>query len=348
MAGRSVNSYHPGICPAASLPFPTNTQLLPMTLLTPALTQLNHRAARLLDLASANPLLRIRREETAGATVVDFGVAAEGGLEAGLELARICLSGLAEVTLTPASKELQLPLPLVAVRTDFPLEACLLSQYAGCRIQTGDYFAMGSGPLRAVLRREELIEEFTASEDGTVAVGVLETSALPPAAAIASLREGLLPDCRLLLAAARTASQAGTLQVVARSLETALHKLHSLKFPLQTIVSGMGTAPLPPVAKNDLAAIGRTNDAILYGGTVNLWVRCDDALLAEIGPRVPSCSSSSFGQTFLSLFKAANYDFYAMDAALFSPAVVVFHNLRSGRSFRFGSLNPTVLAASCG
>jgi methenyltetrahydromethanopterin cyclohydrolase len=170
---------------------------------------------------------------------------------------------------------------------------------------------------------------------------------LPPSAAIAALRESLPSGCRLYLAAARTASQAGTLQVVARSLETALHKLHSLKFPLEAIISGLGTAPLPPVAKNDLAAIGRTNDAILYGGTVNLWVRCEDELLADIGPRVPSCSSSSFGQTFLSLFKAANYDFYALDAALFSPAVVVFHNLRSGRSFRFGSLNPDVLAASC-
>jgi methenyltetrahydromethanopterin cyclohydrolase len=170
---------------------------------------------------------------------------------------------------------------------------------------------------------------------------------LPPSAAIAALRESLPSGCRLYLAAARTASQAGTLQVVARSLETALHKLHSLKFPLDAIISGLGTAPLPPVAKNDLAAIGRTNDAILYGGTVNLWVRCDDELLADIGPRVPSCSSSSFGQTFLSLFKAANYDFYALDAALFSPAVVVFHNLSSGRSFRFGSLNPDVLAASC-
>ncbi|MEY3174377.1 MAG: Methenyltetrahydromethanopterin cyclohydrolase [Planctomycetota bacterium] len=319
-----------------------------MTLLTPALTHLNQRAASLLEVAAADPLLRIRREETPNASIVDFGVIAEGGLEAGLALARICLSGLAEVTLTPPAGELPLPLPAVTVRSDFPLEACLLSQYAGCRLQTGDYFAMGSGPLRAVLRREELIQEFTATEDGSLAVGVFETGSLPPAAALEALREGLPSGCRLLVAAARTASQAGTLQVVARSLETALHKLHSLNFPLQTIVSGMGTAPLPPVAKNDLAAIGRTNDAILYGGIVNLWVRCDDELLSEIGPRVPSCSSASFGQTFLSLFKAANYDFYAMDAALFSPAVVVFHNLRSGRSFRFGQLNTAVLAESCG
>lgn len=318
-----------------------------MSLIAAALGHLNQRAAGILNAAADNPLLRVQKTETAGVPVIDFGVAAPGGLEAGLTLARICLSGLADVSLTPSVAG-SLPLPTVTVRSDFPLEACLLSQYAGCRIQADDYFAMGSGPMRAVQRREDLIREFTETEDGSVAVGVLETGKLPHAAAIEVLRRDLPADCRLLLAAAPTASQAGTLQVVARSLETALHKLHSLHFPLHTIVSGMGAAPLPPVAKNDLKAIGRTNDAILYGGQVNLWVRTEDELLAEIGPKVPSCSSSSYGQTFLDLFKAANYDFYAMDAALFSPAVVVFHNLSSGRSFRCGQFHPQLLSESFG
>lgn len=317
-----------------------------MSLITANLSQLNHRAARILTDAADNPLLRIHKTESAGVPVIDFGLATPGGLEAGLTLARICLSGLAEVSLTSSAGSL--PLPNVTVRSDFPLEACLLSQYAGCRIQAGEYFAMGSGPMRAVQRREDLIREFTETEDGSVAVGVLETSKLPPAAAIEVLQRDLPPSCRLMLAVAPTASQAGTLQVVARSLETALHKLHSLHFPLHTIVSGMGSAPLPPVAKNDLKAIGRTNDAILYGGQVNLWVRTEDELLAEISPKVPSSSSSSCGQTFLDLFKAANYDFYAMDAALFSPAVVVFHNLLSGRSFQCGEFHPQLLRESFG
>jgi methenyltetrahydromethanopterin cyclohydrolase len=317
-----------------------------MSLITAALSQLNQRAASILNAAADNSLLRVQKTESAGVPVIDFGLAAPGGLEAGLTLARICLSGLADVSLTPATGSL--PLPTVTVRSDFPLEACLLSQYAGCRIQAGDYFAMGSGPMRAVQRREDLICEFTETEDGSVAVGVLETGKLPPAAAIEVLQRDLPSNCQLLLAAAPTASQAGTLQVVARSLETALHKLHALHFPLHTIVSGIGAAPLPPVAKNDLKAIGRTNDAILYGGQVNLWVRTEDDLLAEIGPKVPSCSSSSYGQTFLDLFKAANYDFYAMDAALFSPAVVVFHNLVSGRSFRCGQFHQQLLSESFG
>lgn len=312
-----------------------------------SVTRLNQRALEVLTSARTHhDVLRIREHAVDRATVVDFGVEEEGGLDAGLLLARTCLSGLADVSLLPRSSDLALP--QVFVRTDHPLAACLMSQYAGCKVQTDDYFAMGSGPMRALSRSEELFEHFPETEDGEVAVGVLEAGQLPSASAIASLRDDLPGDCDLTIAVARTASQAGGLQVVARSVETALHKLHSLHFPLEAIVSGTGVAPLPPVGKNDLHGIGRTNDSILYGATVNLWVRCEDDLIQAIGPRVPSNSSASHGRTFLSLFKEANHDFYAMDAALFSPAIVVFHNLKTGRTFEFGTLAIGILKESFG
>lgn len=311
------------------------------------ISRLNQRAAAVLAASRAqHDALRIREQSAVGATLLDFGVDSEGGLEAGLLLARTCLSGLADVSLLPRTAEIALP--HVFVRTDHPLEACLMSQYAGCKVQTDDYFAMGSGPMRALARSEELFEIFPETEDGEVAVGVLEAGQLPTGSAIAKLRKDLPEESELIIAVARTASQAGGLQVVARSVETALHKLHALHFPLESIISGTGVAPLPPVGKNDLHGIGRTNDAILYGATVNLWVRCEDDLLTSVGPRVPSNSSASHGQTFLSLFKAANHDFYAMDAALFSPAVVVFHNLKTGRTFEFGTMATGLLKESFG
>src|SRR5204863_6387065 len=138
------------------------------------------------------------------------------------------------------------------------------------------------------------------------------------------------------LLVAPASSLAGSLQVVARSLETALHKLDELKFNLQQVVSGMGSAPLPPIAADDLQAIGRTNDAILYGGRVVLWVRADDAQLAEVGPKVPSSASSDHGEPFAAIFERYGHDFYKIDPMLFSPAEVVIHNLQSGRTHRFG------------
>ena len=148
------------------------------------------------------------------------------------------------------------------------------------------------------------------------------------------------------LLVARTASLSGTIQVVARSVETALHKMHEIGFDLDRLVSGYGVAPLPPVAADDLVGIGRTNDAVLYGAEVTLWVTGDDSSLEESGPRIPSCSSPAFGQPFADIFEHHNRDFYKIDPLLFSPATVTLNNLDSGRQFRFGETRPDVLRTS--
>ena len=103
---------------------------------------------------------------------------------------------------------------------------------------------------------------------------------------------------------------------------------------------------MPPVAADDLTGIGRTNDAVLYGGEVTLWVRADDAQLREIGPGIPSCSSPDHGQPFGRIFEQYNRDFYRIDPLLFSPALVTLINLNSGRTHRFGQLCPEVIQQS--
>jgi methenyltetrahydromethanopterin cyclohydrolase len=154
------------------------------------------------------------------------------------------------------------------------------------------------------------------------------------------------PD-NLVLLVARTASTAGTLQVIARSLETALHKLHDLHFDLRRIRRGSGRAPLAPVPrKDDLVAIGRTNDAILYGGHVVLEVTGDDASLLDIGPRMVSLASADYGAPFCTLFERAGRDFYALDPALFAPALVELVNIDTGRRHRFGRIAPEIVEKS--
>jgi methenyltetrahydromethanopterin cyclohydrolase len=281
-----------------------------------------------------------------GARVIDCGVNALGGLQAGLGLARICMAGLGEVILLPGQLA-DLPCPLVQVRTDHPVLACMASQYAGWQVSVGKFFAMGSGPMRAAYGKEELFERIPGREQASAAVGVLETHKLPGEEVTAYLAERLnLPPKQLTLLAAPAASQAGNLQVVARSLETALHKLYELKFDLGQVVSGYGTAPLPPVAADFLGAIGRTNDAILYGGQVVLWVRADDEQLAEIGPKVPSSASPDHGSPFAEIFARYKQDFYKIDPLLFSPATITFQNLRTGRSHTFGRIAADVLRRS--
>jgi methenyltetrahydromethanopterin cyclohydrolase len=313
----------------------------------PSLT-LNERAGRLADhLAGTAAMHRIAVQTlTGGARVIDCGVKCTGGLQAGLALARICLAGHGEVSLGPALSS-ELPWPLVQVWTDHPSLACMASQYAGWQIAVGKFFAMGSGPMRAAHGKEELYDRVGGREQPPLAVGVLETQKLPGDEVAAYIAERVqLPPEKLTLLAAATTSIAGTLQVVARSLETALHKMFELGFDLAQVQTGFGTAPLPPVAADFLAAIGRTNDAILYGGQVVLWVEADDDQLAELGPRIPSSSSADFGEPFADIFRRYDQDFYKVDPFLFSPAQVCLQNLRTGRTHRFGTIGPEVLRRS--
>jgi methenyltetrahydromethanopterin cyclohydrolase len=309
---------------------------------------LNERGLRLADhLAATAASLRIAVQQTpAGARVLDCGITAEGGLQAGLGLARVCLGNQAEVSLVPGHLP-GLPVPLVQVATDHPVLGCMASQYAGWQVSVGKFFAMGSGPMRAAYGKEELFDHIPGREHPPAAVGVLETRKPPTDEVVAYLCERLnLPAGKLTLLAAPASSVAGGVQVVARSLETALHKLYELKFDLAQVVSGYGTAPLRPLAPDEMTAIGRTNDAILYGGQVVLWVRADDDQLAELGPKVPSSASPDHGAPFAEVFRRYDMDFYKIDPMLFSPAVVCLQNLRTGRSHTFGRVEPEVLRRS--
>ncbi len=309
---------------------------------------LNGRALRLVEAMLSHPALhRIENHPIEkGGRFVDCGIEAHGGLRAGVDLARVCLADLAEVTIVPGLVGGR-ACPHVQVVTDHPVAACLASQYAGWQISEGKFFAMGSGPMRAACGTEAIYAQIGYKEEPDSVVGVLEGRKPPTAAVVAKIASACgVPPGSVTLLVAPTASLAGGLQVVARSVETALHKLHALDFDLARVVSAHGVAPLPPVAKDDLAAIGRTNDSILYGARVVLYVEGDDDSLIEVGPRVPSSSSRDHGEPFAAIFARYNNDFYAVDPHLFSPAEVVFHNLETGRVHAFGAPDDAVLARS--
>lgn len=312
--------------------------------------QLNTRAATLVEaLVPALEDLRVQsRRVDGGGRVFDFGVETEGGLRAGRALAEICTAGLAEISLVPGELAGS-NWPHVQVVSDHPVPACLFSQYAGWQIAHEKFFAMGSGPMRAAAAVEELFHTLGYKEAADMAVGVLEGRKFPPAEVfqVLSRKTGVPPEHTMLLIAP-TASAAGNFQVVARVVETALHKLFETGFDVSRIRSAMGTAPLSPVAHDDLAGIGRTNDAILYGGSVVLWVRGDDESIAEVGPKVPAMSSAMYGEPFLKIFAEAGHDFYKIDPHLFSPAEITFQNLDTGRVQRFGRTAPDVLRRSFG
>lgn len=281
-----------------------------------------------------------------GARVIDAGVAAAGGWQAGLALAELCMGGLGHVTLVPLTIDGE-SWPGVQVCTDHPALACMASQYAGWTIAPPGFSALGSGPIRARARVEQaLFAKLGYGEDGTKGVLVLEGRTMPTEDVIewVASRSGLVPS-GITVAVAPAASLAGSLQVVARVVETGLHKMDALGFDVTRVTSAMGTAPLPPPVRNELLAIGRTNDCILYGGQVRYVVRATDEELAALAEALPACASPDHGTPFTQIF-SRHGDFYRIDPQLFSPAEVWLTNPISGRTFHAGRLEPAVLRRS--
>jgi methenyltetrahydromethanopterin cyclohydrolase len=282
-----------------------------------------------------------------GARVIDAGVNATGGYGAGLALAELCMGGLGHIEFTSMAIGGE-TWPAVNVWTDHPAEACMGSQYAGWAINPEGFFAMGSGPLRAKARVEkELFAKLGYAENAKHGVLVLEGRTLPTDAVAAwvAVKAGIPPEA-LTIAVAPTATLAGGVQIVARVLETGLHKMETLGFDVKRVVSAIGAAPLATTARTDMRGIGRTNDCILYGGQARYLVRAEDSELADLAERLPASSSADYGTPFYDVFKRYDNDFYKIDPMLFSPAEVWLTSATSGRTFHGGRLNPDVLRQS--
>lgn len=311
---------------------------------------LNDNAGRIAD-AMAGDAERLRVTVTRGPSgerLIDAGAKAPGSIEAGLRIAEAAMGGLGTVTAGFGGTLEKWPLT-VTVRSSQPVLACLASQYAGWNLSSEGYFAMGSGPARALARVEPLFETLRYKDRAQSALLVLETDKPPPPPVVEKVAKATgLPAEQLTFLYAPTQSLAGTVQIVARVLEVALHKANDLKFPLDNIVDGIGTAPLPAPHPDFLTAMGRTNDAIIYGGLVQLFVGGSADAARKLAEQLPSRASRDHGQPFRDIFKAFRGDFYAIDPLLFSPAQVVVTAIDSGDTFRAGAPDLGMLERSLG
>jgi len=312
----------------------------------------NARAADLVDRLKADAAtLRVGVARGAlGETLIDAGGQHRGSIAAGLRVAEICMGGLGSVELVPSQATPRWPWTLV-VRTADPVIACLACQYAGWKLSHGEgkgaFFAMASGPARALARKEPVFQSLAYRDAASVGTLVIEGAQPPPAPVVEKVAQDcrIAPD-RLAIVYAPTQSLAGSTQIVARALEVALHKAHELKFPLDRIVDGIGAAPLAPPHPDLVTAMGRTNDAIIYGGRVQLFVTGSASEAHALANELPSEGSRDYGRPFMEIFRRFGGDFYKIDPLLFSPAEVIVTALDTGESFRKGRVDTDLLDAS--
>lgn len=287
-----------------------------------------------------------------GTRIVDAGINCKGGLEAGRRIGEICMGGLGTATMGTNSGFDNWPWS-VNVHAKTPVLSCLGSQYAGWSLshksEDSKFFALGSGPGRALAAREELFKEFGYKDEADATVIVLEVDSFPPVEVAQKVADncGIKPE-NLTFILTPTSSLAGVMQIAIRVLEVAMHKAHELHFPLEKIVDGYGVTPIAPPGGDFMTAMGRTNDAILFGGQVQLFVDATDEEAKELADKMPSNTSSDYGRPFADIFKSYEYDFFKIDGMLFSPGKVTVTNINSGKSFSAGELNRDLLNQSFG
>ncbi|MEM2070091.1 MAG: methenyltetrahydromethanopterin cyclohydrolase, partial [Archaeoglobaceae archaeon] len=278
-----------------------------------------------------------------GATIVDCGVNVPGSYDAGILYTKVCMGGLAEVGIVVDTIK-DVPFAFITEYTDFPAISCLGSQKAGWQIKVEKYFAMGSGPARALaLKPKKTYEKIEYEDDADVAVIALEASKLPDEKVV----EYIAKECEVdpedvYVLVAPTASIVGSVQISGRIVETAIYKMTEIGYDPKLIISGAGRCPIAPILENDLKAMGATNDSMMYYGSVYLTVKKYDEILKN----VPSCTSRDYGKPFYEIFKAANYDFYKIDPHLFAPAQIAVNDVSTGKTYVHGKLNADVLFKS--
>ncbi len=162
------------------------------------------------------------------ATVLDFGLEFDGGVEAGLLLTEIQTAGLA----TP-SHELGdvdgVPIPHVELTTDQPALSLLCSQKAGWELTTEDFEGLGSGPARALVAEEEEFRRVGYTDAFDLTALAVETDVHPTEAAaeqVADLAE--VETSSVFLLAYQTASLVGSITNAARVAELATFRLVEL------------------------------------------------------------------------------------------------------------------------
>ena len=287
-----------------------------------------------------------------GCTIIDAGINSLGNMEAGRVISEICLGGLGRVHILNTMQNAEWPLT-VHVNTNDPVIACLGSQYAGWSLSSKEdgskFNALGSGPARSLALKEPLFKDIKYSDKASSTCLVMEVDSFPPNDVIEKISNDTKVDAKnLTIIITPTSSIVGNIQVVSRVLEVALHKAHELKFPMNEIIEGFGSSPIPPTSPDFLTAMGRTNDAIIFAGITQLYVNTSDDNANELCLKMPSSTSNDYGKPFADIFKDYEYDFFKIDANLFSPSKVIISNMKTGNTFISGKIDNALMKKSFG
>jgi len=285
-----------------------------------------------------------------GTTVIDMGLNVKAGWRAASLYTLVTMGGLGEVSYEPFEVAGR-ALTAVRVMIDHPIEGCVASQIAGWRLESAgkEHAAILAGPGRA-LNKASLDHYFDWTDyrdshhEAVVAIQISEPIGVEMANLIASSCEVKPEDLYILIAPNR--SLVCAVQVAARIVEQTLHRLAEEGMDLRCLRYAYGYGVIPPLVDDDMLAMGRINDSLLYGGVSNIFVDTTDEICEHVVGRSVAEACSAYGKPFIEIYEDAGRDFYEIPIELHSPAETHINNLATGRTFSAGHINYDVLEAS--
>jgi methenyltetrahydromethanopterin cyclohydrolase len=284
-----------------------------------------------------------------GATVIDMGVARQGGWEAARLFCQATLGGLGRLEYGFFDLD-GIELPEVRVFIDDPAVALLSSQLSGWPLNEmkneAGVVPLVSGPVRAVAQRDRFSQAVAYRDDSPELVAGLQDTRLPDE----RLTELIAKECGRTAAdvyvlVASTASLVGAINVVSRTMETAIWRLHSLGLGADRIISAWGKAPLPPLTNDEYEAMVRTNTYTYYGGTVGFFVDEDDAVVRAAMRDFPLAPHTCphYGVPFRKLLEDAGGDIFNVKGFVHCVTKGIANNVRSGKVHATGAVDKRML-----
>lgn len=284
-----------------------------------------------------------------GSTVIDMGINYPGGWKAAQHLTEITMGGLG--LLNYGIYRLgELELPQVNIYADKPVIACLSCQLSGWALpefkNDAGIVPLISGPVRAIVKEDKFAKLFSYQDKSEKVVVVLQDKVLPSE----ELTTYIAKKCKIepeniFILVAPTGSLVGLVNVIARTLETSLWRLHELGFDINNVISAWGKAPLPPISKDEYTAMIRANTYIYYGGTAGFVVNCKDEDIERIIEDITLSpkTTKQYGIPFSKLLEEAGGNIFNMTEFCHNVTKVNFCNSFTGNTFVYGKNDQKML-----
>jgi methenyltetrahydromethanopterin cyclohydrolase len=289
-------------------------------------------------------------KSSGGATIVDMGIEADGSWLGAKMYVEAAHGGMAELTYG-RTRIKDLDLPTANLMVDNPMLSVIGCEAGAWAVGEGEFVPVASGPVRAKARADRWSQRVEYEDPSPYVLLQMQTVSIPNDETLAYVADACgIPVANLTVMVAPSASLVGSIQVCSRAFEQCIISLaRNTSFDISTILHGYGSAPVAPVIKDEVLAMGRINDALVYGGSGGMWLRhSDDDEVRRMTEGLPFSAQAGddYGKGYAEIYATYGHSLFNIPAPLDSPAKVMMTNMLTGNVFTAGKIDEDIVYRS--